>query len=143
MGNIQQSYYEVLGISANTDEKKIKKAYKQLIRKYNPEHHPEKFKEIRHAYDMIMKPPLKTHSFPLYQFPVEWLNNNYNVQKKPKPSLDLLAKLFETPFNTTLEIQKYMDEKLKSLFYSAEPVENKSMDPSSPSSSNSKGKINE
>ena len=42
--------YQVLGISPTRDKKVIRKAYAGLIRKYHPEEHPEKWKEIHDAY---------------------------------------------------------------------------------------------
>lgn len=56
--------YSALGISRNASEEEIKKAYKQLSRKYHPDanvNNPnkdqaeEKFKEIQAAYQQIMK----------------------------------------------------------------------------------------
>lgn len=51
--------YQILGISRNATEEEIKKAYKQLARKYHPdanpgdEEAPNKFKEISGAYDVL------------------------------------------------------------------------------------------
>ena len=56
--------YSVLGVSRNASDEEIKKAYRQLSRKYHPdaninnphkEEAEEKFKEIQQAYDQIMK----------------------------------------------------------------------------------------
>lgn len=56
--------YEVLGISENADEETIKKAYKQLVKKYHPDKYvnnpladlaAEKMKEINKAYDILTK----------------------------------------------------------------------------------------
>lgn len=56
--------YEVLGISENADEETVKKAYKELVKKYHPDKYvnnpladlaAEKMKEINKAYDMIIK----------------------------------------------------------------------------------------
>ena len=56
--------YEVLGISPNASNDEIKKAYRQLSKKYHPDSYvdnpladlaEEKFKEIQTAYDEIMK----------------------------------------------------------------------------------------
>lgn len=51
-------YYEVLGVSRTADDKEIKKAYRNLARKYHPDvcKEPgaeEKFKEINEAYSVL------------------------------------------------------------------------------------------
>lgn len=56
--------YQVLGISPNASNEEIKKAYRELSRKYHPDSYAdnplaglaeEKFKEVQEAYDQIMK----------------------------------------------------------------------------------------
>ena len=58
----KRDYYEVLGIERNADEDAIKKAYRQMAKKYHPDINPgnkeaeEKFKEINEAYSVLSDP---------------------------------------------------------------------------------------
>ncbi len=56
--------YEVLGVEPGADEETVKKAYRNLVRKYHPDKYvdnpladlaAEKMKEINKAYDMITR----------------------------------------------------------------------------------------
>lgn len=56
--------YQVLGISPNASNDEVKRAYRELSRKYHPDSYVDnplselaeaKFKEVQEAYDMIMK----------------------------------------------------------------------------------------
>jgi curved DNA-binding protein CbpA len=51
---VKKSHYEVLGISENATDAEIKKAYFNLVRNYQPDRSPEKFKEIRAAYETLL-----------------------------------------------------------------------------------------
>lgn len=45
--------YTVLGLEQGANQKEIKRAYFSLVRKYSPEESPEKFREIREAYERL------------------------------------------------------------------------------------------
>ena len=55
----KRDYYEVLGIERSADEATIKKAYRQMAKKYHPDVNPgdkdaeEKFKEVNEAYSVL------------------------------------------------------------------------------------------
>ena len=51
-----QNHYQVLGVERAADERTIKKAYFTLIRQFPPEKHPEEFKRIRAAYEVLSDP---------------------------------------------------------------------------------------
>ena len=59
MADSKRDYYEVLGIDKGADEATIKKAYRQLAKKYHPDMNPgnaeaeKKFKEASEAYAVL------------------------------------------------------------------------------------------
>lgn len=59
MAEQKRDYYEVLGISKSADDAEIKKAYRQLAKKYHPDMNPgdeeaeKKFKEASEAYAVL------------------------------------------------------------------------------------------
>ena len=61
-GGKQRDLYAVLGVARGADEGAIRKAYRQLARRYHPDVNPEdkaaedRFKEISHAYDVLSDP---------------------------------------------------------------------------------------
>ena len=62
MAEQKRDYYEVLGVESGADEASIKKAYRQLAKKYHPDMNPgdaeaeKKFKEASEAYAILSDP---------------------------------------------------------------------------------------
>ena len=61
----KRDYYEVLGIDKGADDTAIKKAYRNLAKKYHPDMNPgnaeaeQKFKEVNEAYSVLSDPDKK------------------------------------------------------------------------------------
>ncbi len=61
----KRDYYEVLGVSKNSDADSIKKAYRKVAMQYHPDRNPgdksaeEKFKEAAEAYEVLSDPEKK------------------------------------------------------------------------------------
>lgn len=51
-----EDYYKVLGLEPGAAPQAVKRAYFALVRKYSPETDPDKFREIREAYEQLQKP---------------------------------------------------------------------------------------
>ena len=63
MAEQKRDYYEVLGVSKTATADELKKAYRQLAKKYHPDANPNnkqeaeaKFKEVNEAYETLSDP---------------------------------------------------------------------------------------
>ncbi len=103
------SPYEILKVPPKPSAKDIRKAYKDLVRIHTPEHSPERFMEIRQAYDMLLKPENEPTHFPVYKKPIQKILNHAAMPKKTSLSITLLQTVFETPFDTYTELKTMLD----------------------------------
>lgn len=60
----KRDYYEVLGVSKGSDEKTLKKAYRNLVKELHPDRNDAedaetKFKEVQEAYEVLSDPSKK------------------------------------------------------------------------------------
>jgi len=73
MNATRRDYYEVLGVSRETDDQGLKTAYRKLALKYHPDRNPgdqdaeEKFKECAEAYS-VLSDPQKRAAYDRYGF---------------------------------------------------------------------------
>src|SRR5436190_15135871 len=45
--------HAILGLPADSDDETIRRRYLELVRQFTPEHHPQKFAEVRAAYEQL------------------------------------------------------------------------------------------
>ena len=66
MAESKRDYYEILGVSKSAGEADIKKAYRNLAKKYHPDMNPndkaaeKSFKEVNEAYEILSDPEKKS-----------------------------------------------------------------------------------
>ncbi|WMC20324.1 MAG: molecular chaperone DnaJ [Enterobacteriaceae bacterium PSpyr] len=83
----KKDYYTLLGISKNSNNTEIKKAYKRLAIKYHPDRNKDKnaekrFKEIKEAYE-ILSDKKKRNAYDQYgheAFDQSYVNNNFRSE---------------------------------------------------------------
>lgn len=89
--------YSVLGVERKAGLGEIKKAYFKLVREYPPEEQPEKFKEIRTAYEQLKSPQKRAEiDFFLLQPAPELTiskNGRYDLTVHPEDMLRLALEL--------------------------------------------------
>ncbi|MDF2907866.1 MAG: hypothetical protein K0R34_3187 [Herbinix sp.] len=71
--------YKVLQLEPGADKQAVKKAYFKLIRQYSPEKAPEKFKEIREAYEYLQEQANFADVQKAVQLPEEFIKPYYQV----------------------------------------------------------------
>ena len=64
--------FKVLHLEAGADKQAVKRAYFRLIRQYRPEEEPEKFKEIREAYEYLQEDSNLVTAQKITQIPTEF-----------------------------------------------------------------------
>ena len=52
----EQSAYAILNVRKGADEQEIKRAYVELVKRYDPEKHTERFMVIQSAYERLRDP---------------------------------------------------------------------------------------
>lgn len=95
--NKNDNPYIILGVDRRASLAEIKKAYFKMVRLYPPEESPEKFKEIRKAYEDIKDPEKRTEiDLFLIQPPPELPNyrqEKYDLSVHPEDIIKLALEI--------------------------------------------------
>ena len=93
--------YEVLGLERQVGETEIKRAYFQMVRQFPPEREPEKFREIRTAYEQLRDPESRARTaLFLLQPPPAWparRRSGYDLSVHAEDLFMLAMELVRTP----------------------------------------------
>lgn len=79
-----QEYFDCLGLEPGASPEAVKAAYRQKVQAYPPATHPQEFKAIRKAYDILKDPNNHTIDPPNF-----WVPEVYDQ----KPSPELIAQI--------------------------------------------------
>lgn len=80
-----KNYYDILGVPESADEQTIKRAYRELAKKYHPDKHrgdkiaEEKFKDISEAYGVLGDPQKKSQYDQMRRFGGSFNGNFQNI----------------------------------------------------------------
>ena len=126
-----KDYYAILGIKKNATEEEIKKAYRELAKKYHPDNNSspediEKFKLINEAYQVLSKSdnketyestPKKDASFDNFS---EELKNNYKEYAKRKAMSRMVDDIKEEINEVIAEKTSFINDSINDLYSPSE-----------------------
>jgi len=84
----EQNAYAVLNIRKGSSDKEIKQAYVELVKKFDPERHPERFMQIQKAYERLLDPELRAKED---AFTFNYLEGNFDWAEDEKTEEDEAA----------------------------------------------------
>ena len=120
--------YEVLGITPGASDEEIKKAYRNLSRKYHPDANvsnpnkaaaEEKFKQVQQAYDQIMKEKQQNYSYGGNRTYGGYSSRNGSESIELKAASNYIAARHYTEALNVLETVNFADRGARWYYYSA------------------------
>jgi hypothetical protein len=119
-----ESAYEILHVPRDADPEAVRRAYVRLVRRYPPEHFPEKFASLRRAYQQLTLDDdfieeilnrVKDDSTPLEMAGFLWGDRKDLKPKKEAPLTELISLLRVKDMKTTLDelLEKASSEKME------------------------------
>lgn len=109
-----KNLYEILGVTQKATSAEIKKAYNKMLRIYPPEREPEKYREIREAYDTLRNEELRKNydAYFTYGDEIKKLQNEANemieIEEYEEAEKNLKKILIMAP--EILEVKKQLSE---------------------------------
>jgi hypothetical protein len=107
-----ESAYETMHVPRNAGPEEVRQAYVRLVRRYPPEHFPEKFASIRKAYQQLtidedfiqeVSSRIKEDSNPLEMAGMVWGDRKDLKPEKNVPLTDLISLLRAKSARETLD----------------------------------------
>ena len=82
--------YEILGLSPDADDKAVRRAYLELVRRFSPDADPEAFKLISGAYEQVKNEQLRLKHYLFNRetsgdSPFQAFLRHVSCCEKPKP----------------------------------------------------------
>ena len=116
-----KDYFEILGVTENSSDEEIKKAYRKLSKMYHPDVNPEggeRFREIAEAYDVLSDPQKKLNYINEKNNPFngtefeQFFKNMFNggsSQQTRRKNPDKIIKLTMTPVESYKGVDKELN----------------------------------
>jgi curved DNA-binding protein CbpA len=82
--------YEILGLTPEADDAAVRAAYLELVRRYPPDHHPQRFAAVSEAYQILKDEGARLryqlfNADPGLRSPIEVLKRRFAAPEARKP----------------------------------------------------------
>jgi curved DNA-binding protein CbpA len=113
---VKKGHYETLGVAKTAGDGEIKRAYFNMVRKYQPDRFPGEFKEIRAAYETLMDRQKRAEYDAIGELPSSVAPLFYEAQRLDRFGRhDKAAELYTTILKSHPELDNVREEYAQSL----------------------------